>query len=145
MLEKIIFITNLVSTIMMCGIIWYAQIAVYSLLKFVGKKDFANYKKAYNKRVMPYAVFMLLVELSTSILLLWARPLEIPIIYVLVNLILLAIIWLLTWFVEVPKHKILESGFNVKSYKTLMITNLTRTVLWAFRVIIVVIMLDYII
>ena len=142
MLDKIILFLHALSTFIIFGVIWYAQIAFYPLLVFIGKKEFTKYKKEYNKRVMPLAFLVLITELLTGILLLWIRPISIPLWQVYTGLLLMAIAWILTWFVEVPKHKELELAFNLKVQSVLVRTNLIRAVIWTARVILVFMMLS---
>ncbi len=141
MLNEVVFLPNVISTFIMVGVIWYAHIAFYPLLSFIGKKEFRLYKEEYNKRVMPAATVILLIEFLSSVLLIWFRPLAIKLSYALVGLLFLFIIWFLTWIIEVPQHKILQNGFNEKSYRILIKINFFRCILWTSRAFIALLMI----
>ena len=141
MLEKIILLLHAAATLMMLGIIWFVQLAHYPLLKFVGKKDFIKYETEYVKRIMPYVIFVLLVELITGILLRLIKPIGVSFVQVWIGLILLLIIWLSTWLIQVPLHKKLRLGFDEKSHNLLVKSNWIRTISWTARAFLVIWML----
>ena len=143
MIEKIIFFLHFACTFMMLGIIWFVQIAHYPLLKYIGKKEFKDYEKNYNKTIMPVAILILSLELLTGILLIWIRPLQIPIFYVIFGLFLIGVIWLSTWALQVPAHLRLQDNFNNKCHKLLVKTNWIRTLAWTLRALLMVIMLNF--
>ena len=133
MLDRIILIANASVTLMMFCAIWFVQLAYYPLLKFVGRKEFARYETEYVKRIMPFAMLMLLLELITGILLLWIRPVNVSFMQALVGLIFLAIIWTSTFYIQLPLHKKLKRGFNKNTHNLLLKTNWIRTIAWTLR------------
>lgn len=141
MIEKGVFLIHLASTWMMCGILWFAQIDYYPLLAFVGKSSFKRYEKEHIQRTIPWAVFLLSVELVTGILLLFLRPASISVNEVVAGLVLLAFGWYLTWGGCVPMHKALKKGFNAKSHALLLNRNAGRVWVWTLRGLLVLWML----
>ena len=133
MLDRILLISNLSVTLIMFSAIWFVQLAYYPLLKFVGRKEFARYETEYVKRIMPFAILMLLLELITGILLLWIRPVNVSFMQALVGLIFLAIIWTSTFYIQLPLHKKLKRGFNKNTHNLLLKTNWIRTIAWTLR------------
>ena len=141
MIDLIIFLVHVSSTLIMFGIIWFVQLAHYPLLGYIGRKEFVGYEKAYVQKIMPYAILVLSAELITGILLVWIKPLNISFVQVLSGLILLAVIWLSTWVIQVPLHKKLGFGFDKKSHDLLVKSNWVRTGAWTLRAFLVIWML----
>ena len=121
---------------------WIMQLIDYPLFKFVGKKAFKKFKKERSKRVMILASFFLVLELITGILLIWIKPIGISSVQVWIGLSLIIIIWITTWTIEVPQHKILEAEFNEKTQNILLKANWIRTVIYSLRVVIIIWMLN---
>ena len=138
MLDRILLISNLSVTLIMFSAIWFVQLAYYPLLKFVGRKEFARYETEYVKRIMPFAILMLLLELITGILLLWIRPVNVSFINVLIGVLLLAIIWMSTFLIQLPLHKKLRRGFNKNTHDLILKTNWIRTIAWTLRAILMI-------
>ncbi len=138
MLDRTILIANTSVTLIMFSAIWFVQLAYYPLLKFVGRKEFAGYETEYVKRIMPFAMLMLSLELIAGILLLWIRPVNVSFIKVLIGVLLLAIIWMSTFFIQLPLHKKLRRGFNKNTHDLLLKTNWLRTMAWTLRAILMV-------
>ena len=145
MLIEIIFIAHIVSTFIIVGVIWYAQIALYPLMKFINKEKFSRYKHEYNRLIMPIATIMLSIELITAIALVWIHPRAIPLWMVLASLAILISAWLLTWSSCVPHHMRLEKGYNKFSYMVLLKLNLARAFLCTIRSFLVLLMIGRVI
>src|SRR3989344_1981249 len=103
---ELVFFTHISSTWMMCGALWFAKIDYYALLAFVGKSSFKKYERKHIKRTMPWAVFLLSVELVTGLLLLIVPSYVSPH-KVWLGLFLLTIGWYLTWSGCVPLSRTL--------------------------------------
>jgi hypothetical protein len=130
---KIIFFTQIAATLLMTGITWFAQVVHYPLLGLVKGASFQEYQIA-NMRLTTFVVGPLIgVEGVTAFLLLWQRPQGVLLSQVLTGIGLLAVIWLSTAFLQVPKHNILAHGFDVAAHRVLVISNWIRTVAWSLR------------
>jgi hypothetical protein len=129
----LVFLVHLASTLVFTGIIWYAQLDQYPLLKFVGRKEVSKYESEYYRRTMPWAVALLIIEALTGILLIWLRPAGIPSTLVWANLALLAVIWVITWGGCVKCHMKLECGLQDSLFHRLLSINKSRAVLWTVR------------
>ena len=46
---------------------------------------------------------------------------------------LLVVIWLSTFLLQVPRHRTLESGFDISVHRRLVGTNWIRTFAWSLR------------
>ena len=57
----------------------------------------------------------------------------------LVAAVLLALIWLSTALLQMPRHRRLEGGYDEKTHHTLVLTNWIRTAGWSARSIILLV------
>ncbi len=137
MLDQIIFLVHAVATFMWLGITWFVQLIYYPMLQRLGPR----FEQEHYNRTMPWAIFLLGIELVTGILLLWIRPMAIPLTLVIIGLVLLVLIWLSTWSVCVPCHQKLQTRKDVQVYQQLMRANLLRSLLWTLRAALVIWML----
>ena len=131
--SAIVFVLHLIATWYMVGLIWMVQIVHYNLFDHVGIAEFQRYEQAHARLITPIVMVPMLVELSTAVLLLIASPIGFPRWAAIVGLVLLAAIWLSTFFLQVPYHKQLSAGFHQQAYQNLVRTNWIRTILWTSR------------
>lgn len=130
----LVLVVCIVSTMAMTGLIWFVQVVHYPLLASIGDKNFAEYQRR-NVRLTTYVVLpFMAVELLSSLLLM-VQPVpqfEVPLQLAGVATLL---IWLSTFFLQVPQHRILETSFNERAWQRLVWTNWIRTILWSTRTI----------
>lgn len=127
------------ATLAMVGLIWFVQIVHYPLFARVGSESYGAYQTAHMSRTSLVVGPLMLTELAAAALILlsaWApRPIAIA------GLILLAIAWLSTFFLQVPRHATLERGFDPRAAASLVTTNWIRTLAWTARGVLSLIML----
>ena len=132
-MNMIVFLTHLALTLAFTGIIWYAQLDQYPLLKFIGRKEVPRYETEYYKRTMPWAITLLAIEAVSGTLLIWIRPEAVSDALVYSNLFLLAITWILTWGGCVKCHMKLECGLQDGPFHRLLNINKSRALIWTIR------------
>lgn len=130
---KWLFAVQLFSTLFMTGLIWCIQVVHYPLFEQVGREQFVNYMHDHQRRITWIVLPVMLVELVSGIALIGTsagseRPLT-----VVGGAILLAVIWLSTFVVQVPRHTLLLGGFNSAVIRQLVWTNWLRTACWSTR------------
>lgn len=130
---KMVFIAHIAATLFMVGLIWFVQIVHYPLFGAVGIDGFAAYEAAHTQRTTWVVGPPMLVEIGTALLLVWLRPAGINPAWMWIGLGLLAIIWLSTVLLQVPRHTLLSQGFDDVAYRALVATNWIRTVGWTLR------------
>ena len=133
MLMKIFFLTHVVSTITMTGIIWFIQLVHYPLLKLVGKNEFASYEISHTKRITCTVAPLMFVELFTGLCFLWKRPTAVTLEEAWIGAGLLGVIWLSTIFLQVPQHHVLARHFDAGAHEKLVNTNWVRVLAWSLR------------
>ena len=137
-----IFWINIASTWFMVGLIWFVQIVHYPLFSYVCSNEFGTFHKHHKILITPVVGFVMIVELVTTVILIFQIPVGIPNWTVIVGIILIGVIWISTLFLQIPYHNNLSSKFDKNVLMMLVNTNWIRTICWSLRGIIVLIMLD---
>ncbi|MBC7871668.1 MAG: hypothetical protein H7Y09_12570, partial [Chitinophagaceae bacterium] len=114
---------HIVSTLLMVGIIWFIQVVHYPLFNRIGRDVFQAYELAHTNLITCIVMPLMLVELLTALLLVVQPISGIPSSVFWFGLILVTIIWLSTFFLQVPQHSRLSLAFDETAYKTLVNTN----------------------
>lgn len=103
------------------------------LFAAVGEGGFAAYAADHVRRTGWVVGPPMLVEGATALLLLAWRPAAVPLAWVWVGLGLVGAIWLSTALLQVPRHRLLEVGFDPAVARALVATNWLRTAAWTGR------------
>ncbi|MEM6698782.1 MAG: hypothetical protein AAF599_10330 [Bacteroidota bacterium] len=127
-----LFLVHLFATIFMTGLIWLVQIVHYPLMDSVGVELFTDYEARHTQTISLVVLPMMLIELGTAILLVLS-PSTYSMHWLWVGLILLLLIWLSTFFIQVPLHQQLSSSFDASAHRKLVNSNWIRTVFWTMR------------
>ena len=126
----------------MTGVIWLIQTIHYPLFKLVGESTFSDYHKNHiQKTSLVIAVPMILEIISGLYLLVFNEAYRNNSLFLSACALLLGI-WLVTFFISVPKHNILAKGFNEAAVSSLISTNWIRTIAWSLRAIILFFLLN---
>ncbi|MDX1563760.1 MAG: hypothetical protein R3236_00075 [Phycisphaeraceae bacterium] len=126
---------HLAATLWMTGLIWFVQTVHYPLFALVGPEDFGEYHRvhvrALGRLVGPVmileafcATWLLVVSIGTAVLI-WAA----------IGWGLLVIIWLSTFCLQVPAHRVLSrnTGNPHPTIQSLTAGNWIRTIGWSAR------------
>jgi hypothetical protein len=82
----------------------------------------------------------MLVEAGTAVALVLRPPQGVPFFLLLLGLVLLAIVWLSTAFLQSPQHGALRRGFAAAPHRFLVASNWVRTACWTARGVLVLLM-----
>ena len=144
-MEKWILISHAAATWAMFGVILIVQVVHYPLFSSVGSSSFAQYETLHAQRITWVVGPLMIVELVTAVALVGRSPSGVATSLLWIGLLLLAVIWTSTAFVQVPLHRILADGFDATAHRKLLSTNWVRTAAWAARAVIAaILMLQYI-
>ena len=136
-----IVLLHVAATLVMVGVIWFVQLVHYPLFSSVGEGSFTDYQQLHMSRTGLVVVPAMLVEAGTAVLLvllLGPGPLRT---YAYVGAGVLVIIWISTFFIQVPAHEKLVRGFSEAVHYSLVETNWIRTLGWSCRGLLVLFML----
>ena len=123
-------IFELMVTVALVILIWIIQVLHYPSFLFVDKTEFSKFEAFHTKRIS-----FLVLPLMVSELILGLVHLN----YLILGIIVL--IWLSTFFIQVPCHEKLKFGFDKLTIERLIITNWIRTSLWTVKLFILLVQL----
>jgi hypothetical protein len=125
---------HLVSTTMMAGLIWFVQIVHYPLFRKVGAGGFTRYAREHATRTTWVVAPLMLVELSSAVGVATLSHGTGTFVPAIAGLLLLAVAWASTAFVQVPCHGRLASAYDPLMIGRLVFSNWLRTIAWSGRV-----------
>lgn len=123
----------IVSTLFMTGLIWFVQVVHYPLFQKVGVEAFKTYETLHTIRTGWVVMPVMVLELFSTLALLFYRPASIPPVIVTILVVLTIGIWLSTAFVQVPLHNKLVQDFDSAAINKLVNSNWIRTMLWSIK------------
>ncbi len=132
-MQNLILMLQAASTLPLCGVIWIIQIVQYPFYAAVNADSFRAYHAAHTFWITPVVAPLMIVELVTSILIIFYPPEAIDYKWLWLGLILSVAVWLSTFFLQVPLHDKLALGFDVDAHARLVKTNWIRTAAWSLR------------
>lgn len=132
-LQHLVIQVHLFSTLMMTGVIWYVQVVHYPFLALIRPEEGERAARFHKQRTSWVVMPLMLVELTSGILLLGSTWMLQYGKYLWGNLLLLFMVWGITFFRFVPLHKRLENRYDRGTVKALVSGNWIRTILWSVR------------
>lgn len=114
----------------MIGAVWFALIVHYPIFLRFTKEQFSSLEKFHLRRALFLTIPVMLIEAITALLLLWqfhGKGIF------LANVILLGLIWAITFGVCLPRHFRLSKGFTAPVFQQLVQYHLFRVILWTIR------------
>ena len=97
----------------------------YPTWRLIGANEFRAYHNAVSPLVIGYMVIPMLVGTVLSIVMLWVRPIQIPLGAILAAVILQLIIWVSTATIQLPiQFQLGADGLSIPAIERLIFTNL---------------------
>ncbi len=125
-------LSQLITTLPLCGVIWMVQLVVYPQFTNVGEAQFVGYHRFHSNRITLIVAPLMLGEmLGAAAMVMQANSTgaALP----MIGLALAIAAWAFTGLVAVPAHNVLAHGFTVSAHRKLMLANAARTVAWSAR------------
>lgn len=132
-MEKNLLLAHIASTLFLTGVIWVIQLVQYPFFSHINPESFTKYHDGYRFWITPIVAPAMIIELLTSIFLLFYPPENIDSKLIWSGFSLTIIIWASTFFLQVPLHEKLACGFDSQVIKNLVKTNWLRTIVWSLR------------
>lgn len=132
-------ILNLFSSFFLCGLIWTVQLVHYPAFHGFEKEDYQEWMSFHKSRISFIVVPVMLVELGTSILLSFGKTPYSALHQTGLGIVVM--IWLITFFKQVPLHEKLSAGYREELVQKLVSSNRWRTFLWSIKSILGIYML----
>ncbi len=124
-----LLIVHAAATWAMAGVIWVVQLTLYPSFHALGgiaAVDFGAAMARHQRGISWFVLPVMLVELASAGLLL-GQPLG------WLGAVLLAAVWAVTFFFEVPRHQRLLIGYDHRAVAGLVRDNWWRTLGWSAR------------
>jgi hypothetical protein len=137
---QLVLLAHVGATLFMVGLIWFVQIVHYPLFGSVGREGFAEYSTAHSRLTGFVVGPPMLLEAGTAVALVLRPPEGVPFSLPLLGLVLLAVVWLSTAFLQSPQHGVLGRGFAAAPHRFLVASNWVRTACWTARGLLVLLM-----
>ena len=138
-----IFLLNLVLSFIAVGLIWTIQLVHYPSMRFIPKERFVEYHNFHSIRISFLAIPLMVTELGTSLILFYQNYNNAIQTIFLINLVIVALIWLSTFLIQVPLHNALSKEKQSEKLSKLICTNWIRTILWTARSILMILFLAF--
>jgi hypothetical protein len=129
------------ATFAMTGLIWFVQVVHYPLFRSVGAPGYAAYQAEHMRLTTLVVAPLMLLEAATALWLVLDRPAFVSSARAWAGLALLAVAWLATVFLSVPRHEALRHGFDASAHAALVATNWIRTAAWSARSVLLLLVL----
>ena len=126
-------LAQLLVTVYLTGLIWTIGVVHYPLFNMADRANFAAFEAAHSARISSVVLLPMLLELGLSVVLVLNPSSVAPVWVAWLGLGLVAVIWASTFFLQVPQHSILSSGFDQRAYELLVGTNWIRVFAWLVR------------
>jgi hypothetical protein len=128
-----VLLANLAATGVLIGLIWTVQVVHYPLFSAVGPAAWPTYAAAHARRITILVLPYMLLELGTSLLLLWMHPAALPLPSVWLGVALVAAVWISTVAWQGPLFAKLAARWDPAIHRALVLSNWMRTALWTAR------------
>lgn len=126
------------STFALTGLIWFVQIVHYPSMEAYERRWFTVHARRHAKLTGYVAAPIMLVELATGFYLLFT---QFQSSLISLGMLLVVLIWISTFFVQVPLHARLQRQYDPAIIKRLVFSNWIRTGFWSLRSLLLILFL----
>lgn len=124
-------IANIFCSFALFGLIWCVQLVHYPFFLRSDKTNFIDHIGFHKYRISIIVIPLMIIELATSGILSFQSQQLAD--WNLFGFIVVILIWLITFFVQVPLHDRLSDGYDESVVQKLIKTNWIRTILWSAK------------
>ncbi|MDR9365548.1 MAG: hypothetical protein RI575_09435 [Balneolaceae bacterium] len=124
-------LANIFCSFALFGLIWCVQLVHYPFFLRADKTNFIDHIGFHKFRISIIVVPLMTIELATSGILAFQFPQFTG--WNIFGLAVVILIWLVTFFVQVPLHNRLSDGYDESTVQKLIKTNWIRTALWSAK------------
>lgn len=132
-MPELLLLIQLVSTLAMVGLIWFVQVVHYPLFASVGESRFRDYERLHQQRTTMVVAPLMIAEALTALAFVWIRPAGVTLPVAICGLLLVGLLWMSTYFWQVPAHRALTEAFDAATHRKLVRSNWIRTIGWTLR------------
>ena len=125
---------HFLSTSLMVGIIWVIQLLHYPAFNFIKESDYVEFQHFHMQRISFIVVPVMILEFFSAFILAYYIQSDL----LILCLVILIFIWLVTFVFFTKLHHRLLDGYDKSIVDKLVQINWSRTILWTFRLIILI-------
>lgn len=125
-----LFVSLTFSVFAMTAVIWFVQLVTYPQFHDIGEANFREYHANYTKRISMIVIPLMLLQLGSAIASIpafWNHDWKTWMIF---GSICTLLTWAITFFVQVPQHNSLSTGYSKATVVALVKGNWLRTFVW---------------
>lgn len=121
------------ATLLMGGVAWFVQLVHYPLFAAVGEERYPAYADEHQRRTTWLVAPLMAAEAATAAVLLVRRPEGVAAGLAWAGAVALAVVWLSTALLQIPRHRRLSAGWDAAAARGLVTTSVVRTAAWTAR------------
>ena len=129
-----LYFIQIVCNSYLVSLVFMTQFITYPTFLHIDKDKFSEYHQKYVNNISFIVAPVMLIELITLFLLAYFSKDFL----IIKSLILLLVIWLTTFFIMIPSHNKISKTFNKKEINRLINYNWVRTILWSFKLLLII-------
>lgn len=129
-----LYFIQIVCNSYLVSLVFMTQFITYPTFLNIDIDKFSDYHRKYVNNISFIVAPVMLIELLTLSLIAYFSS-EFLIIK---SLILLLVIWLTTFFIMIPSHNRISKSYNKKEIISLINYNWVRTILWSFKLLLII-------
>lgn len=128
----LLFYSNLIVSSILLGLILVIHFVHYKSFNFIDVEKFVEFHKFHTKNISFLVIPLMIIEVVISIIICYFYFSILS----LINLSLVALIWITTFLLQVPSHNKLSTGKSITEIEKLVSGNVFRVYLWFFKAIV---------
>jgi len=128
-LNSLVLHIHFICACTMFGLILIIQFVHYPSFKSIEKSKFRAFHSFHSKSISLIVVPIMTTEFLTGLALMFNQSF-----FFYLNFFLIVCVWGVTFFVSVPNHNRLSSGYKEAYVESLIYTNWFRTAIWSTKV-----------
>ena len=129
-----LYFIQIVCNSYLVSLVFMTQFITYPTFLHIDKDKFSEYHRKYVNNISFIVAPVMLIELLTLLLIAYLSKDFL----IIKSLILLLVIWLTTFFIMIPSHNRISKSFNIKEINRLINYNWVRTILWSFKLLLII-------
>jgi hypothetical protein len=129
---------NIVLGLFLAGLIWTIQLVHYPAFRYVDAQKFTEFAQFHQKWITPLVALPMVLELLSSLALLWYKPSHL----MAICFVFVLVIWGTTFFMSIPLHAKLSEGFDLDTIDRLITSNWLRTIAWTLKTLLLLVIFN---
>jgi len=123
-----------IAGLLMTGIIWIIQLVHYPMFHAIDREKFVAEMNRHKTKITFIVAPIMLIEILSGFLMLFnPNDYDYPWEFRIILFVLVLIIWIATFYIQVPAHQKLSKGYKKSIVNALIRSNWLRTGIWTLK------------